>query len=140
MAQQLVLIADDNPDALLIFETILEARGFAVIHAVDGDEAVELARQHRPDLIFMDLMMPGTDGWEAMAVLRQDPDVSSRIPVVAVSAYEPAREDVREAGFCALLIKPVKPTEVVRAAKACLDAHDQGQSWIADLSLRVRSE
>ena len=139
VAQQLVLIADDNADMRLIFKTILEDRGFAVIDATDGDEALELARLHRPDLIFMDLMMPKVDGWAAMAALREDPGETSGTPVVAVTAYEPSREDVRDAGFCALLTKPLTPVEVVRAATTCLDAHSRGESWIADLARRIRA-
>lgn len=137
MTQQLVLIADDNPDTRLICKTILEDRGFAVLQAVDGREAVDLARSHRPDLIFMDLMMPVMDGWEAKAELREDEEDVRSIPVVAVTAYEPERKVIREAGFCALLTKPLTPTEVVRAVHTCLEAYGKGESWIADLARRI---
>ena len=139
MAQRLVLVADDNPDARLIFKTILEDRGYAVLSAVNGEEAVDLARLHRPDLIFMDLMMPRLDGRAAMAALREGSAEVSSIPVVAVTAYEPSREDIRSAGFCALLTKPLTPTEVVKAAKVCLDADTEGESWIADLARRIQA-
>lgn len=138
MAQQLVLVTDDNPDVRLIFKTILEDRGFAVAQAVNGEEAVELVRLHRPDLIFMDLMMPGMDGWEAMATLRTDAEEISKIPVVAVTAYEPSLEEIQGAGFCAFLRKPISPAEVVRAVKVCLDAFDRGEEWIADLARQIR--
>lgn len=136
MRQQLVLIADDNPDSRLIFRTILETRGYAVIEATNGAEAIELARRHRPDLVLMDLMMPATTGWEAADILRHDPELST-IPVVAITAATPPREAVRSAGFCALLPKPIAPLDVVRAVEVCLNAHHRGERWVSDIALQI---
>lgn len=137
VAQELILIADDNPDTRLIFRTIFEARGFAVVLATNGEEAVDLATKHRPDLIFMDLMMPDIDGWEAIARLQATPEIAS-IPVVAMSASQPNREKARKAGFCAYLTKPITPTEAVRSARICLAAREDRPCWIPELERRVR--
>lgn len=143
MVQQLVLIADDNEDVRNISKTILESRGFAVSQAVNGEDAVELAQRHLPDLIFLDLTMPVLDGWEAIALLKSDPETKG-IPVVAITAYEPTPEEVRKAGFCGLVTKPLSPPQMVEAVEICLDAHDQGHGWIPDLvrqiTRRERSE
>lgn len=132
----LILVADDDQDVRTITRTILESRGSAVVEAVDGAEAVEVARRARPDLILMDLMMPGTDGWEALARLRQDRALAS-IPVVAITSSEPPLERVRAAGFCAILRKPVTPPHLAEAIGICLDAHGAGERWIPNLRERI---
>ena len=133
MAQQLVLVVDDDNDARLIWKTILETRGFAVVQAADGAEAVEIARRNRPALVLLDLVMPNVDGWEVMELLRLDRR-SEEIPVVAVTSTEAHPEEVRQAGFCALLRKPVLPPQLVKAVEACVNAHSCGQTWIPDLA------
>lgn len=136
MTQQLVLVVDDNEDFRLIAKTILENRGFAVAQAADGAEGVEIARRHRPALIFLDLIMPVVDGWEVMALLKLDRR-SDEIPVVAVTSSEPLPEKLRDAGFCALLGKPVLPADLVRAVQICLDARGRGERWVPDLAREI---
>ena len=136
MTQRLVLVVDDNLDMRVIFRTILESRGFAVLEAVNGAEAVELTKAHRPDVIFMDIMMPDVDGWAAMELIRADPEIAS-IPVVAITSAEPLRERVQRAGYCAFLQKPLLPAEVVNAVTHCLDAQAEGSTWIEDLRRRI---
>lgn len=133
-----MLVVDDNPDARQILKAILETRGFTVLQADNGEDAVASARRNRPDLIFMDLMMPVMDGWTAMELLRAESDEISQIPVVAVTAYEPPLEDIKRAGFCAFLRKPVAPLEAARAVMICLDARARGDEWIADLARQAR--
>lgn len=143
MVQRLILIADDNEDVRNISKAILESRGYAVSQAVNGEDAVELAQRHLPDLLFLDLTMPVLNGWEAISLLKSDPETKD-IPVVAITAYEPDPEEVREAGFCGLVTKPISPPEMVEAVRICLDAHDRGDDWIPDLlrqiTRRKRSE
>lgn len=139
MTQQLVLIADDNEDVRNISKSILESRNFAVVQATNGEEAVELAQRHRPDLIFLDLMMPVLSGWEVAATLKGDAETRA-IPLVAITSSEPATEQIREAGFCALITKPVSPPEMVEAVRVCLEAHEQGDDWIPDLIRRITQE
>lgn len=139
MTQQLVLIADDNEDVRNISKAILESRGFAVVQAENGEEAVEVARRHRPDLIFLDLTMPLMSGWEVAEALKGDPETES-IPLVAITSSEPATEQIREAGFCALITKPVSPPEMVEAVRVCLEAHERGDQWIPDLIRRITEE
>ena len=133
MAQQLVLVVDDDEDARLIWKTILESRGFAVVQAADGAEAVEIARRHRPALILLDLVMPHVDGWEVMELLRLDRR-SEEIPVVAVTSTDAHSEEVREAGFQALLRKPVLPPQLAKAVEICVNAHSRGETWVQDLA------
>src|SRR5690242_5504501 len=73
MSRATILIADDSPDIRTIMRYLLNDLGFTVVEAADGNEAVRLARQCRPDLILLDLCMPGIDGWEVATRLRADP-------------------------------------------------------------------
>ena len=107
MPRPTVLIVDDDPDQHTICGMFLEHAGYAVLHAFDGQEGVEVAREHGPDLVLMDIRMPRVDGVAARRALAGDAR-TARIPVVAVSAdvltWPEGR--VMEEGFAAHLPKP----------------------------------
>jgi CheY-like chemotaxis protein len=111
---QRVLLVEDNEDNRTIYSTVLRHLGYQVIEAVDGLQAVALARSELPDLILMDISIPGMDGWEATRVLREDPSTRA-IPIVALTAHALAddRKRAREVGFDSYLTKPVEPNAVV---------------------------
>ena len=128
MNRQVLLVADDNEDNRLVFATILRHNDYDVIEAIDGGTAIEAAKQHRPDLILLDLRMPGLTGWETIAQLKADP-VTSKIPVIAVSAEVPDHEELKTAGFCAFIGKPVLPLKLVEAVAKCMDGLARGEAW-----------
>ena len=109
-----VLLVEDNEDNRTIYSTVLRYLGYQVIEAVDGLEAVALARSERPALILMDISIPGMDGWEATRVLREDPSTHN-IPIVALTAHALAddRKRAMEVGFNSYLAKPIEPNAVV---------------------------
>jgi len=109
-----VLLVEDNEDNRTIYSTVLRYLGYQVIEAVDGLEAVALARSERPALILMDISIPGMDGWEATRVLREDPSTHA-IPIVALTAHALAddRKRAMEVGFNSYLAKPIEPNAVV---------------------------
>ncbi|MBM3189655.1 MAG: response regulator [Chloroflexi bacterium] len=88
---QSILVVDDEADALQLFSRMLAAseRGYRVLSAQSGAEALGLMRQRRPDLILLDLVMPGMDGYTLLRIKRDDPEIAA-IPVIAVSAQDPA--------------------------------------------------
>lgn len=131
MAQKLVLVCDDVEDNRVVFKAILEHGGYAVLLSEDGAEAVEQARAFTPSLILLDLMMPGTNGWEAIAALKSDP-VTSEIPVIAVTAdAHVSPEALERAGFCALVRKPILPRDLLDAVDRCLAHLDGGDvGWL----------
>jgi CheY-like chemotaxis protein len=96
--------------------SLLESIGVRTITAADGAEGIELAKQHRPDVLLMDLRMRGMDGVEATRRLQADP-ATAPIPVLAVTAspYKDAREAARQAGCCDFLAKPVRPGDLIGA-------------------------
>jgi DNA-binding response OmpR family regulator len=80
-----ILVVDDDPEIVTMLSLRLGKRGYAVITAVDGNEALEKARRERPNLVILDVMMPGKTGWEVARALRQDP-VTEAIKVVMLTA------------------------------------------------------
>jgi CheY-like chemotaxis protein len=104
-----ILLAEDNEANIRTLSSYLEAKGYCVLLAKDGQEAIDLAKIHQPDLILMDIQMPGIDGLEATRQIRLDPDLAD-IPIIALTALAMAgdRERCLEAGANNYLTKPVK--------------------------------
>lgn len=103
-----VLVADDNESSREFVRTVLEHAGCVVEEAVDGREALAKVRKDPPDLVVLDVHMPGLDGFEVMTALRQDARYSS-LPVVALtaSAMQGDRERALRAGFIDYMTKPI---------------------------------
>lgn len=85
-----VLVVDDDRMVLLSTRLVLESAGFRVAISDRGDRALEIVREERPDVLLLDLMMPGTDGWETLRRLRADP-VGALLPVIVFTASENTR-------------------------------------------------
>ena len=103
-----VLVIEDNPTNLKLVRDVLQFAGYEVLEATTGEEGVALTAQCEPDLVLMDLQLPGIDGWEALRRLRESPPTRS-VPVVAVTAFA-MREDRDHAlshGFDGYLEKPI---------------------------------
>lgn len=109
-----VLLVDDYADALDVWEMYLTAAGYHVITALDGPEGLDKARTLLPDIVVMDLQMPGLSGTEMAAALRADPR-TAHIPLIAATGHSstPLRT-ARAAGFDALIVKPCDPDDLVR--------------------------
>ncbi len=101
-----ILVAEDHPDSREAMGALLEAFGFQVLLAVDGVEAIDLARRNVPDLILMDIMMPTLDGLEATRRLRDFPE-TRRIPIITLTALDQARDKALDAGANDFLAKPI---------------------------------
>lgn len=129
MKQQTVLVVDDNEDNRIIFAASLQSRGYVVRMARNGAEAVEMAEQVPPAAILMDIHMPVMNGIDATAALKSRPAGAS-IPILAVSAYDVHEPELKQAGFCAFLPKPVHPAFLAHAVRVCIDAVDKGVSWV----------
>jgi CheY-like chemotaxis protein len=103
----LTLVVDDFPDGRELLAEYLTFKGYGVLTASNAVEAVEIARRVKPQIVLMDLSMPGLDGWEATRILKADPETRD-IVVVAVTARTLTHETVRafEAGCDGLVAKP----------------------------------
>jgi two-component system alkaline phosphatase synthesis response regulator PhoP len=112
--QRRVLIIEDEKLIILSTQMVLEASGFRVDSAMDGEEGIKKARESAPDLILLDIMMPGIDGWETLTRLKQDPQTAD-VPVVIFTAREHSRGHQRSAemGAADYFRKPFEPEELV---------------------------
>jgi two-component system, cell cycle response regulator DivK len=114
MAGERVLIVEDNDKNMKLFRDVLSARGYSTLEATTGEQAVELAVEHAPNLVLLDIRLPGIDGVETLGRLRADERTSS-IPVLAVTAQAMRgdRERFLAAGFDGYVPKPVDIGELV---------------------------
>ena len=123
MAGELILIVEDNEKNLKLARDILQFRGYRTIEAGTAEEGIELARAERPDLVLMDVQLPGMDGVTALGHLRAEP-TTAPIPVVALTAF--AMKDDQErflaAGFDGYLVKPINIREFPEQVQGFLGA------------------
>jgi CheY-like chemotaxis protein len=112
-ARRTILVVDDFDDTRLLLRTFLERKGFRVVEAENGLEAVDMAQNEAPDLIIMDLQMPYLDGLAATRKIRET-KVSGTLPIVAVSAYgaDQFRDQALAAGCDEYVSTPFEPTEL----------------------------
>jgi len=124
-----VLVADDQAPLRLLCRITLEYEGLIVLEARDGIEALELARRERPDLVLLDLMMPGLDGWQVAAALRAG-EATSRIPIIFLSAHAEPAEQSRglDSGGIDYITKPFDAIGLAAMIRKLLGRIDQGGS------------
>lgn len=109
-----VLIVDDYPDAVEVWDLFLTAAGYHVITALDGREALHKAQTLMPDVVVLDLQMPGLSGAQVASALRADPR-TAHLPLIAATGHSRTPlHDARAAGFDALIVKPCDPDDLVR--------------------------
>lgn len=104
-----ILLVDDEPDIIELLAENLGAENYAIIIAGDGDAALDLATIHNPDLVLLDLLLPGRDGWDVLRELRKNP-ATEKIPVIILTAKDSEIDEVLglELGADDYIIKPVK--------------------------------
>jgi two-component system cell cycle response regulator DivK len=122
-----VLVIEDHEDNRRILRDLLTSAGYEPIEAVTGEEGVALAETHRPDLILMDIQLPGLDGYEATRRIKANPALR-HIPVIAVTSYALSGDDVkaRAAGCDAYVTKPFSPRALLAKIREYLPAVDSG--------------
>jgi len=116
-----VLIVEDNDLNMKLFNDLLEAHGYNTLQTRDGVEALKLARQHRPDLILMDIQLPEISGLEVTKWLKEDDDLRA-IPVIAVTAFamKGDEEKIRSGGCEAYIAKPISVASFLRTVERFL--------------------
>lgn len=117
----LVMIVDDSPTEVHVMKTALEKHGFETVAATDGSECLELARRVRPDLILMDVVMPGVNGFQATRTLARDP-LTQSIPIVMISTKSQESDKIwgLRQGAVDFLVKPVSANALVAKAQEVL--------------------
>ena len=118
----LILIVEDNDKNLKLVRDVLQVKGFSTLEAGTAEDGIQLAREHKPDLILMDIHLPGISGIKALKVLRAEA-ATAAIPVIAVTAsvMQQDRKQITEAGFDAYVGKPINLKEFLDAVRAALE-------------------
>jgi PAS domain S-box-containing protein len=139
-----VLLVDDKPDILLLCRLNLEAEGYEIVEARNGADALETVARVRPDLVVLDVMMPGIDGWQVLSAVRDDPK-TAYLPVIMLTAKVQERDQIHgwQLGVTDYLTKPFAPGDLVSAVAQALVARPPGEleqkrrREIAQLRLRA---
>ena len=113
-----ILVAEDSVEQRELYASILRNEGYVVLEAGDGDAAVEITRRMRPDLVLMDVTMPGTSGWNAMRLLKDDPETLS-IPIIVITGLSDTwdRDASLAAGADEYLAKPLAPARLLEEVR-----------------------
>ncbi|MEM7172279.1 MAG: response regulator [Pseudomonadota bacterium] len=116
-----VLVVEDNDLNMKLFHDLLEAHGYHILQTKDGVEALNLAREHHPDLILMDIQLPEVSGLEVTRWIKEDQDLC-QIPVVAVTAFamKGDEEKIREGGCEAYIAKPISVSSFLATVRRFL--------------------
>jgi two-component system, OmpR family, alkaline phosphatase synthesis response regulator PhoP len=120
-----VLVVDDEREIRELCRVNLEFEGFEVLEAPGGAEALKLVRQERPDLVFLDLMMPGMDGWDVLKALKEDDDTAT-IPVILLTAKTGEDDQMRgwQEGILDYVSKPFNPLSLAEWASRAMQPRD----------------
>jgi DNA-binding response OmpR family regulator len=123
-----VLVIDDEPPIRLLCRVNLEAEGMQVLEAPDGLEGVDVARAQVPDVILLDVMMPGLDGWRVAEELLED-ERTSEIPIIFLTARAELRDRARglDLGGVDYVTKPFNPVDLAPLVRALLDRVERGE-------------
>ena len=118
----LILIVEDNEKNLKLVRDVLQVKGFSTLEAGTAEDGIRIAVERKPDLILMDIHLPGISGIEALKVLRAEA-ATAAIPVIAVTAsvMQQDRKQITEAGFDAYVGKPINLKEFLDAVRAALE-------------------
>lgn len=119
-----ILIVEDNEKNLKLVRDVLRVKGYATIEATNAEDGIALANEHKPDLILMDIQLPGMNGIDALRALRANP-VTAGIPAIAVTAsvMQQDRNLITDAGFDGYVGKPINLKEFLDAVRTMLEQH-----------------
>lgn len=128
VSKQTILVVDDERDLLDLIEYNLKKEGFKVLKAENGEEGISKAKEHRPDLILLDIMMPKMDGLEAVEIMRKDDDLK-KTPIILLTARSDEKTEIDglNKGGDDYITKPISTTKLVSRIKAALRRFDDSE-------------
>ncbi len=136
MANKTILVVDDEKDLLDLIEYNLKKEGFNVLKAENGEEGIKIAKEHKPDLVLMDIMMPKMDGMEAVEKMRRDDDLKS-IPIIFLTARSDEKTEVEglNKGGDDYITKPISTTKLISRIKAVMRRFDETEEEVNRLDV-----
>lgn len=123
-----ILVVDDEPDVLLLCRVNLEFEGFEVLEAPDGEAALEVMRDRRPDAVLLDVMMPKMDGWQVLDTIKQNDDLKD-VPVIMLTAKVADQDQIRgwSQGAAEYVTKPFSPMALSQVLEDVLSTDPEEQ-------------
>jgi len=136
LSKQTILVVDDEQDLLDLIEYNLKKEGFVVIKAENGLEGIKAAKEHKPDLILLDIMMPKMDGLEVCNQIRQDKEIK-KTPIIFLTARGDEKTEVEglNSGGDDYITKPISTTKLMSRIKAVLRRFDDTEDEIVKLEV-----
>lgn len=136
VAEKTILVVDDEKDLLDLIEYNLKKEGFKVIKAENGEDGIEQAREHKPDLILLDIMMPKMDGLEAVEVIRKDDEIKNT-PIIFLTARSDEKTEVEglDKGGDDYITKPISTTKLISRIKAVMRRFDDSEESVNRLEV-----
>ncbi len=121
-----ILIVEDNEANRKLMKDILKFYGYSIVEATDGKEGIDAAKAHTPDVILMDIQMPVMNGYEAIKILKNDPN-TRQIKIVAITSFAMVgdKEKILQAGADDYITKPINTRELPKIIKRILDVKDE---------------
>jgi len=129
MAGETILVVEDSALNRKLVETVLQAHGYRLLHAVDGEEAIAMATREQPDLILMDLQLPKVSGYDAIRVLKSQPE-TAHIPIAALTAHamDYERQQALALGCVDYITKPINTRTFPDQVRRCLDTRNRPET------------
>ena len=115
-----ILVVDDDPTLLTVIKPFLESRGYLVFVASDGEQGIQEAKKHNPDLIVLDVKMPKMNGYTFVFELKKIPTLL-KVPIIVLTAKEGMSEIFKVEGVKEYILKPFKPEVLLTAINKCLE-------------------
>ncbi len=136
MSKQTILVVDDEQDLLDLIEYNLRKEGFQVLKAENGQDAIHIAKEMKPDLVLLDIMMPQMDGIEVCDRMREDPDLK-QIPIIFLTARSDEKTEVEglNKGADDFITKPISTTKLISRIKAVLRRFDNPEEAVRKLTV-----
>ncbi len=124
MADKTILVIEDNEMNMKLMRAVLKTGHYRMLEAVDAETGLRLVRDHHPDLILMDIQLPGMDGLSATKIIKADPDLKD-IPIFALTGFamESDKEKASDIGFAGYIVKPFSVKGLLATLADCFNPH-----------------
>ncbi|MCL5808092.1 MAG: response regulator [Deltaproteobacteria bacterium] len=124
MADKTILVIEDNEMNMKLMRAVLKTGHYRMLEAVDAETGLRLVREHHPDLILMDIQLPGMDGLSATKIIKADPDLKD-IPIFALTGFamESDKEKASDIGFAGYIVKPFSVKGLLATLADCFNPH-----------------